>query len=243
MAGACRRRNGVWAKVCAWLALSLSSATSHAADVVLELPAQGGELGVVIYPARAPGAHPVTVVLHGMCGEPLRTCRHFAEQVTRDEHLICPRASVRCAGGGASWPQTGFAEPVERAVLRAEAQLGERLERGAGRTLIGYSLGAYRAAQLLEHAGGRYPRAMLIGARVSLDARRLREGGVERLVLSAGAWDMTYLPLQREAARLSRAGFGVRFLGLGPVGHAFTPGFAPYLEQARAWLSGEEPLS
>lgn len=243
MGHAFRRRTGVWAKVCALLALSSWCAKAEAADAAFELPAASGELSVVIYPAQVPGARRVTVLLHGMCGEPRRTCAHFAAEVTRDEHLICPRASVRCEGGGASWPQSGFAEPIERAVLRAEAELGERVQHSGGRTLIGYSLGAYRAAQLLEHGAGQYPRAMLIGARAVLDPRLLRENGVERLLLSAGAWDMTYQPLQREAARLSRAGLRVRFLGLGPVGHALTPGFAPDLDQARSWLSELEPLS
>lgn len=235
------RRMGVWAKVCLllWVVLRVTSARPARA-APLELRGVDGELDVVIYPASAPGARRVTVVLHGMCGEPLRTCAHFAEQITRSEHLVCPRASRRCDGGGASWAQVDFAAPLERAVRRAELTLGERVDASAGRTLIGYSLGAYRAAELLQQPNAGYRRAMLIGARVTFDARRLRESGVERLLLAAGAWDMTYQPMQRETARLLRGGGAVRFLGLGPVGHAFTPSFGEYLERANAWLRGED---
>jgi predicted esterase len=209
----------------------------------LELRGEDGELDVVIYPAKRPGARPVTVVLHGMCGEPRRTCAHFAEQITEREHLVCPRANRRCDGGGASWSQVDFAAPVGRAVARAESALGDRVDVSGGRTLIGYSLGAYRAAELLQQPSAGYRRALLIGARVVLDSRRLRESGVTRVLLAAGAWDMTYQPMQREAVRLTRAGVSARFLGLGPVGHAFTPSFGRYLERACAWLSGEDTLS
>jgi predicted esterase len=238
-----RRRAGVWAKVCLLALLALVVSARQARAAPLELQGADGELDVVIYPAVQPGARGVTVVLHGMCGDPQRTCAHFAEQITQREHLVCPRASQRCDGGGASWPQANFAVPVERAVKRAEVVLAERVDASAGRTLIGYSLGAYRAAELLQHPNVGYRRAMLIGARVVFDARRLRESGVEKLLLAAGAWDMTYQPMQREAGRLARGGVAVRFLGLGPVGHAFTPSFGPYLERASAWLRGEDGVS
>src|SRR5450432_3165046 len=92
---------------------------------VIDLPATPDLPGVVIFPARASGPRPITVVLHGMCGEPLRTCSHFAAQVTETANLICPRASQQCTGGGASWPHTGFAQAVEAAVARAKAALPE----------------------------------------------------------------------------------------------------------------------
>jgi predicted esterase len=231
------RARRVRAKVCSWLVPLAVVCVSEGARAAEELPGEGGELGVVLYPATTPGPRRVTVVLHGMCGEPRNTCAHFAARVTKDEHLVCPRASQRCEGGGASWPQRAFAEPIQRAVVRAEVALGERVERAGGRTLIGYSLGAYRAAELLQHGAGDYRRALLIGARLSLDPRRLRASGLTRLVLAAGAWDMTHAPLSREATRLARAGFSVRFLGLGPVGHAFAPSFGGYLDEARAWLA------
>lgn len=240
MVGTCARTR---AKVCALLWFLAAWCVVGRAQAVVELPASEQELAVVLYPAATPGARRVTVVLHGMCGEPRNTCAHFAAQVTKDEHLVCPRARQRCEGAGASWPAQGFAEPIERAVARAEAVLGDRVERGVGRTLIGYSLGAYRAAELLQRGGGDYRRALLIGARLSMDESRLRRGGLERLVLAAGAWDMTYSPMQREAARLAKTGTFVRFLSLGAVGHAFAPSFGRYLEEARGWLAEDGSVS
>lgn len=233
----CRRRQGVWAKVCLLLGLVLVSPRRAHAQA-FEVPERGGEPGAVVYPAAAPGPQRITVLLHGMCGHAENICRIFAGEAMASEHLICPRATARCDGGGASWPQKGFAESIERAVERAKAELGERVDESGGRTLIGYSLGAFRALELAQRAGGRYPRVMLVGARINPSYRLLRDNGVERLLLSAGAWDMTFAHMRRESARLSRAGLSTRFLGLGPAGHAFSAEFAEqYLPEAWRWLS------
>jgi predicted esterase len=156
--------------------------------------------------------------------------------VTSDEHLICPRASRRCDGGGSTWPQSGFEAQIEQAVQRAQAALGASVDETQGRTLIGYSLGAFRALELAQHGAGKYPRVMLIGAKISANQQLLRRNGVERLLLSAGSWDMMHEHMRRESERLLRRGFSTRFLGLGPVGHAFTPSLAEYLPQALRWL-------
>jgi predicted esterase len=236
------RRTGAGAKVCALLAGLAGVFTTGAAEAEpFELAEAQGESGVVVYPAARDGARRITVVLHGMCSEPVNACRHFAQQVTEDEHLICPRASRRCDGGGSIWPQLGFVPQIERAVTRAEQALGDRVDSSEGRTLIGYSLGAFRALALAEQAQGRYPRVMLIGAKIYPNHKRLRENGVQRLLMSAGAWDMMHDHMRRETQRLARAGFTTRFLGLGPVGHFFTPSFGDYLPEALRWLDGDGP--
>lgn len=232
------RLSGAQAKVCLLLAmLAWICWPKWARAEPLALAEAEGQPGVVIYPAREPGARRITVMLHGMCSEPANACRHFATQVTEREHLVCPRASKRCDGGGSIWPHVGFAESVERAVARAESALGAaRVDASNGRTLIGYSLGAFRALTLAEQGAGRYPRVMLIGAKIYPNQKLLRENGVERLLMSAGSWDMMHDHMQRETRRLARDGFTTRFLGLGPVGHFFTPSFAEYLPEALRWL-------
>lgn len=234
------RPRGARAKVCLLLAVLACLLFSRPALAAApsELSETPEEPGVVFYPSDSPEPVGVTVVLHGMCGQPANACRHFASQVTRDQHLICPRARQRCAGGGSSWPQAGFAEQIERAVLRVTSVLGERVDEAQGRTLVGFSLGAFRALELAEHGAHKYPRVMLIGARVFPNQKRLRESGVERLLLSAGSWDMMHNHMQAEARRLARGGFPIRFLGLGPVGHSFTPSFQQYLPEALDWLRG-----
>ncbi len=230
-----------WLRSCVvFLGLGLICATKNAraedGPAMIDL-AETGELpGVVIFPARSREARPITVLLHGMCGEPIRTCSHFASEITKDENLICPRASQRCAGGGASWAQRGFADAIAAAVERAKAALPIAADETRGRTLIGYSLGAYRAIEIAQTTPKAYPRVLLIGAKISLNRGLLAQNGVERVLLSAGAFDMMHDVMQREAARAERAGFAAHFLDLGPVGHAFTPSFADYLPLALAWL-------
>lgn len=232
------RLRGARAKVCLLALTALMLLSKPAWAVPFELPEQDGQPGVVVYPAARPGAQRVTVVLHGMCSEPVNACRHFAAAITESEHLLCPRASLRCDGGGSTWPQRGFAAQVERAVARGEEALAGQVDAASGRTLIGYSLGAFRALTLAEQGAGKYPRVMLIGAKIQPDVRRLQSSGVERLLLSAGSWDMMHDHMQKQSRRLLRAGLTTTFLGLGPVGHAFTPSFAAYLPQALDWLNG-----
>jgi predicted esterase len=183
---------GAKAKVCLlfMLLLGLLVTKPARASASFMLEETEGQPGVVVYPAKTPGPHRVTVLLHGMCGEPQNACSHFAEQVTQSDHLVCPRASRRCDGGGSTWPQNGFEPQIERAVSRALAALGQGVDETHGRTLIGYSLGAFRALELAQHGAGRYPRVMLIGAKILPSQKLLRENGVERLLLSAGEWDM-----------------------------------------------------
>jgi pimeloyl-ACP methyl ester carboxylesterase len=172
-----------------------------------------------------------------MCGDPENTCSHFAEPITeRGDHLLCPRGRLRCDGGGSTWPVHGITADVETAVQRALASLAGRVDERRGRTLIGYSLGAFRALTIAESACGRYPSVMLIGARIYPDPRLLRENGVTRLLLAAGDWDMMKLHMQRQAELLARADYPARFLGLGATGHAFNDSFGSYLSSALAWL-------
>ncbi len=132
--------------------------------------------------------------------------------------------------------EKGVNEAIEAAIARAKAALPE-IDDDHGRTLIGYSLGAYRAVNVAQAGTAQYPRVMLIGANVSLDQARLARNGTERVLLCAGNRDMMHDPMQREAERARRAGLQTRFMDLGPVGHFFTPSFAEYLPQALAWLN------
>jgi predicted esterase len=237
----CVRPRGAKAVVCLVIGCLLSFfATAEAAAEPLDLAESETEPGVVVYRSSAAGPRPITVVLHGMCGEPARTCSHFAEQVTRSEHLICPRARSRCEGGGSSFSQAAFAPEVEAAVARALRSLSGSVDERRGRTLIGYSLGAFRALDIAEASHGRYPRVMLIGARLYPSLRSLRGNGVERLLMAAGDWDMTSAHMRRQTVLLARAGFPASFLRLGPVGHAFTASFGGHLASALGFLHGEQ---
>ncbi len=132
--------------------------------IPIELEENEDEPGVVFYAAVRPGNRPVTVVLHGMCSEPRRAYRHFAERIRRDRASDpCPRARQRCEGGGSIWSGRGFEADIEASVHRAfRVLLADESARG---TLVGYSLGAFRA---------RAPRAV-VGPLPAADADR-RQG-------------------------------------------------------------------
>ena len=223
------------AAVCLLVFASGSRAETSSAPASVDLPETADAPGVVIFRARGSGPSPMTIVLHGMCGDAARTCSHFAAAVTESAHLICPRASARCAGGGASFPEQGVGAAVESAVARAKSVLGE-VDESHGRTLIGYSMGAFRALRVAQGSAAKYPRLMLIGAKITLLPQKLEQSGVQRLLLCAGNWDMMHDHMRREAARVQQAGPATRFLDLGPMGHGLTPSFDEYLPQALSWL-------
>ncbi len=235
-----QRLLGAVAKVC--LAIAMVSNVARAETTAPEVFAEGDAgPGMVAYPPQdRSGPAPVTVMLHGMCSEPERACRHFASTVTKDSWLLCPRATARCDGGGSTWPQAGFDGAIEAGIERVKAAHPGELDESDGRTLIGFSLGAFRALELAQRAHGEYPRVMLIGAKIYPDVKRLRTAGVERVLLAAGDWDMMN-PHMRERTRvLARQGFSTAFQSFGPVGHAFPANFPVLLRQALDWTQGDD---
>jgi len=241
MGSSCERRRGARAKI-HFLGLALLAFSSRARAAAFDLPPDDTGGGAVVYPASLPGPRPITVVLHGMCGHAENVCRIFQNDATAGEHLVCPRASEPCSGGGSSWASRGFEPAIEHAIERATTMLGERVDGTVGRTLVGYSLGAFRALELAQHGAGRYPRVMLIAGRVQPNLKLLRASGVDRLLLSAGTWDSTYEHLRRQRSALERAGIHTEFLSLGAAGHAFEPSFAHYLPVGWQWLYRERDV-
>jgi predicted esterase len=240
--------NRWWGQVvCALVAIStlLAATQSQASEDGPEVqPPSADYPGVVVYaPIDRSHAQPITLVLHGMCGEPKRLCDWFAPVVTQHSWLICPRASGHCDGGGAIWPQYGVHASIEAAIERVKLSHPGELDETPGRTLIGFSQGAFRGLQLAEAAHGQYPRVLLIAAMLRPDAQRLEQAGVSRLLLSAGEWDMTYSHLRQQARQLARSGVTVTFQSLGPVGHTLPQGFSALLEQALSWTSATDRTS
>ena len=79
-----------------------------------------GAPGALVHPPRDETERRVTVMLHGMCDEPAYECPHFVGAVTEHSWLVCPRATLRCDGGGSIWPwQTLRRAGVERLLLAA----------------------------------------------------------------------------------------------------------------------------
>jgi predicted esterase len=230
----------VWAIVYSVIGFSTWAMNARAAEPEVFEEGAGGP-GISAYPPReAAEARPVTVLLHGMCSEPERACRHFAETVNERGWLLCPRATRRCAGGGSTWPATGFERAIEAGIERVRERHPGELDESGGRTLVGFSLGAFRALSLAQGAKGTYPRVILIGAKIYPDARLLARAGVERLLLAAGDYDMMNSHLRRRARALARQGFPVAFQSYGPVGHTFPGDFAGLLSRGLDWVEGED---
>ena len=195
-----------------------------------------GVIAIPPLPRSAP--RPVTVMLHGMCDEPENECPWFQSSVTRNSWLLCPRASLRCQGGGSIWSGKGFEETVERSVQRAKAEFPGTIDDAGGRTLVGFSLGAIRGMDLAHDGRGRYSGVILIGAKIFPNAERLRRAGVQRIVLAAGERDMMKWQMVGQAKRLARQRFPVAFMSMGPVGHWFPRD----MDQRRAldWVHGND---
>jgi predicted esterase len=179
-------------------------------------------------------------MLHGMCSEPVRACRHFARTVNERGWLLCPRATRRCEGGGSTWPFTGFERDVEAGIARVRERHPGKLDERQGRTLVGFSLGAFRALSLAQTSSGTYPRVILIGAKIYPDARLLARAGVERLLLAAGDYDMMSAHMRGRSRWLARQGFPVAFQSYGRVGHAFPGNFSDLLERGLDWVEGQD---
>jgi predicted esterase len=192
---------------------------------------------VLVFPPRDRQVpRPVTVMLHGMCDEPENECPYFAEVVTRKSWLVCPRASMRCPGGGSIWSYQRRQQTVEDAVALVRDRFPGELDERSGTTLIGFSLGALVGMDLGHRAHGRYPRLLLIGAKVEPFPSLLRREGVERVVFAAGDLDMMSGHMRDRARALERQGFPARFESLGRVGHGLPADFDAHLESMLTWL-------
>jgi predicted esterase len=192
-----------------------------------------------VYPPRrtlaSPG--PLTVVLHGMCGEPLSVCAPFVGGATARGWLVCPRAQDAC-GGGSRWSlrANDDVRSVEASVEALAQERTGQVDVSAPRVVVGFSLGGFVAVRLAESPGRLYEGLVVIASQVSLEAAPLRKAGVRRVVLAAGDYDMTSKPLQESARALDRAGLPARFVSLGPYGHGYPPDMEERMREPMEWV-------
>jgi predicted esterase len=183
---------------------------------------------------------PVTVVLHGICGHAENICRPFATAASARGWLVCPRASNKCADGGAMWlPSERNPAVFEDILARVDAAHAHALAVDSPRTLVGFSLGATAALDAANRAHGEWDALVLLSADVHPDAKALHAAGVRTVLLAAGEKDMMYPVMRAAADHLARGGMRTRFMTLGPVGHTLPPEMAAWSEYALAWVRGE----
>jgi predicted esterase len=199
-----------------------------------------GSWGVAYPPSDASAPRAPIVYLHGMWATPEDSCPLLAPAATARGFLVCPRGNSPSSPEGRMWTGTyaTVAPWVHSALDTASALSPGALDRQAAGTLVGYSNGAYFAAEIAMHEPGRWPGLVLLSMRLDLDADKLRAAGVRRVVLAAGDRDGSRASMRAQAARLSEAGLSARFMSLGDVGHELPvpPGIDATLAEALAWV-------
>jgi predicted esterase len=203
-----------------------------------------GEWGVAYAPSDAAGRRPAILYLHGMWASPEDSCPTFEPAVAPFGFLVCPRGNARIPGPGdyKMWAGTyATVAPRLREALAATDALAQRsgaaLERSGG-TVVGFSNGAYFAAEVAMAEPGRWTGLVLISMKLDLNAARLRASGVARVVLAAGDRDESRASMEAAAAALDGSGLPARFMSLGPVGHAFPSDMGRRMCDAIAWVNG-----
>lgn len=185
---------------------------------------------------------PVTVLLHGLCGDPRSACAPFIETSTARGWLVCPRAEDAC-GGGSRWrlrPEDDIRRVEESVRALARERAGE-IDVSSPRVLVGFSLGGIAAVRIAQSAQppGLYSGLVVIASQVHPNAELLKKAGVKRVVLAAGDFDMTSKPLQEDARLLDHAGLPTRFVSLGRFGHGYPADMDARMRQPMAWVAGE----
>jgi predicted esterase len=209
---------------------------------LLAAPRTQGDWGVAYGPEDRATPKPAIVFLHGMWPSPEDQCEPFASAATPYGFLVCPRgnAPVGDAGSGFMMWSGGYADVAHsiHAALDAADALAPGKRTGQDGTLIGYSNGAYFAAEVACSEPGRWTGLVLLSMKLDLDAKRLVHAGVKRVLLAAGDRDESRTTMQDLAARLNQDKLEARFMSLGDVGHAFPADMPTRMCAAIAWVRG-----
>jgi pimeloyl-ACP methyl ester carboxylesterase len=195
-----------------------------------------GTWGVAYAPLDVSAPRPAIVFLHGMWSSPEDACPSFETAATRFGFLVCPRGNA-ALGDGKMWSGS-YADAVRTihpAIDAAGGLAPGKLDRAGGGTLLGFSNGAYFAAEVAMKEPGRWTGLVLLSMKLDLDARALQAAGVRRVVLAAGDADAARAPMQSLAQRLNTPAVEVRFMSLGAIGHGFPPDMDQRMCEAIAW--------
>lgn len=254
--------------------LLLSTLLSTDAPASTASPRARGDWGVAYGPGE-PAVHdrsprPAIVFLHGMWASPEDSCEAFESAATPFGFLVCPRgnAPLKVPADGGGWIDddsdaglkmwSGSAADAARSIhaaLDAADALAPGRRAAEGGTLIGFSNGAYFAAEVACSEAGRWTGLVLMSMKLDLDPARLRRAGVTRVVLAAGDRDEARVSMQALAARLTQqgqaqkeggapagadAGRGLesRFMSLGDAGHTFPSDMGARMCDAISWVRG-----
>ncbi len=213
---------------------------------VLAAPRMHGGWGVAYPPADTSAARPAPAIvyLHGMWASPEDSCGLFERSATAFGFLVCPRGNAPL-GDGKMWTGTyASVAPNVHAALDAAGKTGPAtLDRSGRGTLVGYSNGAYFAAEIAQAEPGRWTGLVLLSMHLELDVARLRAAGVRRVVLAAGDRDAARDSMKALADRTDAAGLPARFLSLGPGAHELPADTDARMCEAIAWVREADPAA
>jgi predicted esterase len=211
---------------------------------VLGAPRAHGGWGVAYPPADTSAPRPAIVYLHGMWASPEDSCGYFERSATAFGFLVCPRGNAPL-GDGKMWTGTyATVAPSVHAALDAAAKQGPgTLDRSGGGTLMGYSNGAYFAAEVAMAEPGRWTGLVLLSMRLELDVARLHAAGVRRVVLAAGDKDAARTSMKALAEKTDAAGLPTRFISLGPGAHELPSDTDARMCDAVAWVREADPAA
>jgi predicted esterase len=238
----------------AWLALVAAARLSGPWGVAY-LPAAKGALAGTSDPSEG-RSMPAIVFLHGMWAGPEESCGAFVQGAAPFGFLVCPRGNAP-QGEGRMWAGTyaDAARSIRTALLATGAATRTatgsaviaadaggppaRLDASHDGTLIGYSNGAYFAAEVAMAEPGRWTGLVLLSMKLDLDAARLKNAGIRRVVLAAADKDGARPSMAESAAHLVESGLPTRFLSLGPGGHELPSDIAARMCEAIAWVRAQ----
>ncbi len=186
-----------------------------------------------------------------MWASPEDSCEPFESAATPFGFLVCPRANAPLGDAGHGlmmW--SGTAADASRSIhaaLGAADALAPGKRTPEGGTLLGFSNGAYFAAEVACAEPGRWSGLVLMSMKLDLDPKRLARAGVKRVVLAAGDKDESRAAMQALATRLATGGqvgsggapLEARFMSLGDVGHAFPSDMGARMCDAIAWVHAD----
>lgn len=183
-------------------------------------------------------ANATTVVyLHGAHGLAEKGCPWMRSGASEVGWLVCPEAINADVGGAWSWGSDVAAQgAVVEGALASARTAGASNEPGVA---VGFSQGSYVALDLVKTGRAKFRGLVLLGAEMHPSPERLRDAGVSRIVLGAGAQDGAYPSMKEEARKMNIDGLEVRFVDLGNVGHTYAAENTDGLRAAIAWAAGE----
>lgn len=190
-------------------------------------------------PDNRGGKQPVFIYLHGIAGGPERGCAELAHAVPTYGWLVCPHANVR---DGQKYSWGGSLAEQWAVVTHAVREVANEPEVDASApvVLLGFSQGAYVAADLVTAYPNKIRAALFVGANVRPQKDALVRSGVKKVAFTAGLYDGTYGYLAESARLLAAEGYPAQFRSLGKVGHTYVgDAEARAIDSLVSWMAND----